>query len=133
MPPSGPNSLPTARIPNLRVCPFEALTIMFERISRGLDAPCFLLSSGEPLTYRVFQRMLKEALKRAGYEASEFSSHSLRAGGVTWVSRTGVPLDMIKILGNWKSDAYERYIENPTQKQEEAGLLMRKAIMKKGW
>ena len=39
---------------------------------------------------------------------------------------------MIKLLGDWQSNAYGRYLENPTKGHEAAGLLMHKTIMELG-
>ena len=39
----------------------------------------------------------------------EYSSHGFRAGSCTELFHLGVPVDRIKMLGRWKSDAYEAY------------------------
>ena len=40
-----------------------------------------------------------------------FSEHSFRRGGATWAFQSGVPGEMIQILGDWASDAYKKVLE----------------------
>ena len=39
-----------------------------------------------------------------------FSSHSFRRGGATHAFRSKVPADLIQLHGDWKSDAYKKYL-----------------------
>ena len=89
---------PLHKIPHSRDCPFEAITKMFNQIKRRPEDPCFLLNNGKPLTYRVFQKMLREALQKAGYPTEQYSAHGLWAGGASWAARAGVPSEMIRLL-----------------------------------
>ena len=41
-------------------------------------------------------------------------------------------MEMIKLLGDWKSNVYERYLENPKEGREAAGLMMRRTILQLG-
>ena len=44
---------------------------------------------------------------RAGVpKASSFRGHSLRRGGASWAFNTGVPGELIQILGVWSSEAW---------------------------
>lgn len=43
-------------------------------------------------------------------DSTVFSFHSLRAGAATAAARAGVPVQMIKLHGNWASDAVYAYI-----------------------
>ena len=42
-----------------------------------------------------------------------YSSHSLRRDGASWAIQCGIPSDIIKLMGDWKSDAYLRYLVLP--------------------
>ena len=57
------------------------------------------------------------------------TSHSLRAGGATNAFLAGVPSEIIKILGNWKSDCYLRYIRLPEQARLAAGVLVKYRVL----
>ena len=125
-----PITYPLHKIPGSKICPFEVIKAMFEMIERGPEEPCFVLKDGSPLTYAQFQNLLCTTLNKAGYEAKQFLSHGLRAGGATWADQSGVPHEMIKLLGDWRSNAYLRYLENPTKSREAARLLMRETNCK---
>ena len=106
-------SLP--RMPGSLLCPVQALENIFELVPVGPQDPCFLIAKNEPLTYRQFQAMLKESISTAGMDATQYSSHSFRRGGASWSFLAGVPTEMIKLMGDWRSDAYLRYIEFPAE------------------
>lgn len=59
----------------------------------------------------VFRRKLSVSLNfiDAGGKA-EFSTHSLRRGGASWLLSVGVPVETIKVLGDWKSNAVFKYL-----------------------
>ena len=40
-----------------------------------------------------------------------YSSHSLRRGGTTHAFNKGIPEQTIKVLGNWASQCFRKYIE----------------------
>ena len=40
-----------------------------------------------------------------------YSSHSFRRGGATWAFVSEVPSELIQLYGDWKSDAYKRYLK----------------------
>lgn len=46
-----------------------------------------------------------------GLPPSEFNSHSLRRSGATHLLSKNVPLEVIKVLGDWKSDAVFKYLK----------------------
>jgi hypothetical protein len=49
-----------------------------------------------------------------------FAGHSLRRGGATSLALRGVPDHLIKVLGRWRSDCYQRYLETPLSSIKEA-------------
>ena len=54
---------------------------------------------------------LRECLKALGYPADKYSGHSFRRGGASFALQCGLPTDLIKLQGDWSSNAYERYLE----------------------
>ncbi len=46
----------------------------------------------------------------AGLAPEPYSGHSLRKGGATCALLAGVSETMVKLQGDWVSDAYRRYI-----------------------
>lgn len=73
----------------------------------------FLLESGKPVTRAILVHFMQTKLKMVfpKIEIKEWNGISLRKGGATSAMLAGVPGEMIKCLGNWKSAVYERYIQ----------------------
>ena len=47
----------------------------------------------------------------SGRDPSRYSSHSFRRGGATWAFGCEVSPELIQIHGDWKSEAYKRYLD----------------------
>ena len=85
-------------------------------VVRGKAAgPLFLWKDGQFLTWANFVATVKAALESAGMEASNFNDHSFRIGAASTAAARGMEDCMIKILGRWESDAYQRYVKIPRQ------------------
>lgn len=54
-----------------------------------------------------------EALTAAGIDAGSYSGHSFRISAVTAAAQVGIPACTIRMLGHWKSDAYQLYVRTP--------------------
>ena len=67
-----------------------------------------------PLTHRLFVETLRFCLGKIGVNPSEFSGHSFRRGGATFAHRMGVSPLLIKLMGDWSSDAHMAYINHAT-------------------
>ncbi len=57
---------------------------------------------------------LRIIAKQLGF-AGEFSSHSLRIGGASQAVLAGFSREMIMLLGDWNSDAVDRYLKSGVQ------------------
>ena len=65
-----------------------------------------------PVTYRELTYQMREWLRLIGEpHFDKFTSHSLRRGGTSHAFNNGVPEQTVKVLGNWASQCYRRYIE----------------------
>ena len=107
-------SLPFLR--NSVLCPLRAIINIRRLIPFAPSDHLFQLPQGGSMTYRRFQTMLHEQLKVVGVPfPNEYSSHSFRRGGTTFSFLSRVLTEMIKLLGNWSSDAYLSYLEFPLQ------------------
>ncbi len=78
-----------------------------------LVGPLFVNSLGEPLTKQELTRKTRQLLSQAGFQASNFAGHSYRIGAATTAASAKLPSWLIKTLGRWSSDCYERYIRTP--------------------
>ena len=45
-----------------------------------------------------------------GYVSNQYGTHSLRRGGATFLLLSGVPVEVIKSIGDWKSDCVLKYL-----------------------
>ena len=92
------------------LCPVAALLSWL--VYRGKSSgPLFLLQSGAPLTRTRLVTELRKVLSDLGLEAEHFSGHSFRKGAATTAAARGIPDSQIKILGRWKSSAFQRYLQ----------------------
>lgn len=93
------------------LCPATAIKLFLAQTPYAdLFGPLLLTQNNCALSYHLFRSVLHRALLKAGI-ASNIQGHSFRRGGATWLSRLGVPLQTIKQIGYWSSDAVNRYID----------------------
>ena len=124
-------SLP--QIPGSCLCPMTALYHMCVLVPKSPSGLCFVREDGRPYTYYRFQSRLRRALQDKGYESLLYSSHSFHRGGTTFAFLCGVPTDLIKLLGSWKSDVYFKYLEFPMEARAAATQLMKHRIQVLNW
>ena len=112
------------------LCPLRAFKKVLSLFKHEPQQHLFCLPSGDSLTYRYFQEQLKEILANLGVpNADEYTSHSYRRGGTTFLFLCGVPLEIRKLLGNWRSQCYLTYLEFPLETRTAACKLMKFRIM----
>ena len=100
--------IPLGLIPNSNLCPVSAYKMMCSVNSAPLDSPAFVYKHRDklvPVSYGLYQSSLKRLIDKIGFCANNYSSHSCRRGGATWAFKAGVPVELIQLLGDWKSDA----------------------------
>ena len=111
------------------LCPILAYKSMCEKVKVKGDAPLFSLSSTKFITYNSYQRKLKELISKLNLDPSEYSSHSFRRGGASFAFESGVSADLIQHHGDWKSDAYKRYLAFSLQDKVKVAEKMRDNII----
>ncbi|XP_067324630.1 integrase/recombinase xerD homolog [Anolis sagrei] len=91
------------------LCPVRSLSRFL--LTRG-STPGLLFThrDGSPLTRYQFMAVFRGALQHLGLPWTEFGGHSFRIGAATTAAAGGVPVDIIKSMGRWKSSAYASYI-----------------------
>ena len=106
--------IPMVRNPQSSLCPVAAYDNMCKLVPASGDSPAFLYKDRKgltPITYSIFQRFIKDLIRKSGRNPADYSSHSFRRGGATFSFRSQVPSEMIKLIGDWASDAYFIYLE----------------------
>jgi hypothetical protein len=63
------------------------------------------------MSHSMFDYMLKRVLKAIGLSSEHYSGHSFRRGGATHALYAGIPAEVIRAQGDWKSLAYLRYLD----------------------
>ena len=76
--------------------------------------PAFVRKSASgftPVLYGWYSERFLAAIEKCGEDRKAYGTHSLRRGGATWALRCGLSSDGIKKLGDWRSSAYQLYLE----------------------
>ena len=79
-------------------------------------------------TYSLFMSKLRSCLNNCGLLGRDFGSHSFGCGGASLAFQAGVPLELIKVLGDWKSDAVLLYLTVPLDIRVQAITLLSQHI-----
>lgn len=95
-----------------RVCPVLAMTNYLSYRGTTLG-PLFQYLSGAPLTKAGLTSETRQLLSMSGFQPSQYAGHSYRIGAATTAASVGLPPWLIKTLGRWSSDCYERYVQCP--------------------
>lgn len=88
----------------------------------GLEEPLFLkrTSKGlEPLMYKDVLKKIKDLVNLIGLDPGNIGLHSLRRSGASFLHEIGVPLEDIRMAGDWRSMAVLLYLVNPFSKKIE--------------
>ena len=91
--------IPISRCPHHELCAVYRCEHHFAEIPASNEDISFQIPSingSSPLTYHIFQSMLKLFGSKAGYDPDLPSSHSLRRGGCTFLSLCGATLEQLK-------------------------------------
>ena len=81
----------------------------FLAVRGPLSGPLFCYTDGRPLTHQLLSSTVQSIVRLVGLPGN-YSGHSFRIGAATTAASRGVPDHLIKTLGCWSSDAYQRYI-----------------------
>lgn len=124
--------VPLVAMPGNILCPVTAVKAVLKLHGPGSpDRPMFLWRKGgraSPLTHGVFVAAFKHLVAKCGLNWSRYSGHSFRRGGATYAFNLGVCPEFIKMLGDWKSDAYLLYDETTFARRLELPVAMANAI-----
>ena len=96
------------------LCPVAAL--MAYLAVRGMkQGPLFQTKDGQPVSREFVVDNVRQALQALGLESTHYAGHSFRIGAATTAAERGIPDSTIKVLGRWKSEAFQTYIRLPQQ------------------
>lgn len=121
-------SIPLPRVPGSPLCPVSAVLHAFSftaSASPGSQAFMWLHPTSlvlQPFTYSLFLFKLRDLLSKCGLHGAQYGSHSFRRGGASFAFQSGIPLEFVKILGDWKSNAVLLYLTVPFDLRKAAVL-----------
>jgi hypothetical protein len=114
-------SIPLPRIMGSPLCPVSSVEQMLmdaKEVSLELPLFTFLINNKAVLlTHAMFVKQLKLVLAQCGLDTAKYSGHSFRRGGATFAFSCNVPPLLIKLQGDWRSEAYQGYITIPVSKR----------------
>ena len=97
------------------VCLITTLRKYFEMVPVRQEDPCFYFRNKEnelkSLTYEQLSSQLKEWLDKIGEDGSKFTLNCLRRGGMTHTFEMGIRPEFIKMMGDWASQCFFRYLD----------------------
>ena len=93
-------------------CPFKSVQdyLQVHKTRASVYEHFFIFRDRTPVGATAFRAALKKVIKAAGLQSNLYSSHCFRAGRMTDMMNMGVPLDVIKKIGRWKSNAVFTYM-----------------------
>ena len=111
--------IPLPLIPYSPICPVTACSraFRFTYQSSGSSQAINWLHpttlSVQTFTYHSFSTKLRGLIAELGLHAGDYTSHSFRRRGAFFAYQAGVPIELIKVLGDWKSNAILLYLTIP--------------------
>ena len=108
---------------NQNICPVYWMNRMVEWIHASSESSTFSVPTKNglrPLSAPQLNKCMKKWLKAGGEDPEGYSLHSLRRGGATWAAECNIEERALKLLGNWASEAYKRYIDEDLRERYEA-------------
>ena len=106
------------------VCPARAI-VAYLAIRGSKPGPLFILPDGRWLTRTIFSSAIDNILSKLHMDKGSYNTHSFRIGAATSAIEAGISDVQVKMLGRWKSDAYQRYVRTPS---EELASLSKKLV-----
>lgn len=80
-------------------------------------------------TYSIFLKKFRAILLSLGLPAKDYACHSFRRGGASFSFQAGIPVDLIKSLGDWHSDAVFLYLTVSLTIRLQSVNILSKAIL----
>ncbi|CAH1253130.1 Hypp1093 [Branchiostoma lanceolatum] len=122
-------SIPVLAIPGHPLCPVTAYRRMVAALPGQPGDPAFLLPGRSFLTASKFEKAFSALITNAGFPKGHFTPHDLRRGGYTLAFEAGVPRELRRVHGDWKSDADLLYLKLLLQERLRLPAAMRAIIL----
>ena len=97
---------------NQDLCPVGAM-LPYLALRGKSNGPLFKHQDGTPLTKAEFVGKFRETVRSLGYDEGSYAGHSFRIRAAMAAAAAGIEDSVIKLLGRWESEAFQRYIKTP--------------------
>ena len=127
--------IPLPSIPGSALCPTSAITNAFrftaQASTRGSQVFNWVDGSHitHVFTYSAFVSKLRSHLVTLGVDPKLYTGHLFRRGGASFAYQSGVPIELIKALGDWRSDTILIYLTMPLTMCLHSANMLCKAIL----
>ena len=95
------------------VCPVSTV-LAYLRLRGTSPGPLFCWPDASPVSRTFFTKALSDALRYCNLNVEGYKSHNFRIGAASWAAAKGMSDAQIRAFGRWKSNAFLRYIRNPS-------------------
>lgn len=112
--------LPLLPAKDIRICPVFWIKLMLRKVKTDNNDPLFAIpdSGGvNPLTYSELSDTYKRWVSAVTTLTDNHTLHGLRRGGACHALEVGLVGEDLKILGDWATDAYMRYLDLTLQRR----------------
>lgn len=119
--------VPVARHAETNTCPVFLMNKLFNVSNLPGTSSAFAYARGNTIvnpTQATFAMELRSLVKSIGLDSSRYTGHSLRRGGATYAFSLGQPIPLIKLQGDWRSNAVERYLQISQSRQLDVCKIM---------
>ena len=127
--------IPFSYVPHSPLCPVQAIRHAFSFLPSDMDcSQAFNYLDTQTLQpvcfiFAKFLKFLRSCLENIGSDPTSYAGHSFCHGGASFAFQSGIPVEMIKLLGDWKSDAVLLYLTVPIKMQMESNNFLTKSIL----
>lgn len=122
---------PLIAIPGSILCPIAAFKCMCKKVKAKKGDPLFTLPNNSYINYKKFQNKLRHLILAINLDPYCFSTHSFRRGGCSFAFKSNCPSELIQLHGDWKSEAYKRYLSFSIEDKLLVACKMRQHILSK--
>lgn len=127
--------IPLPCIPGSKLCPTTAIIHAFHFTnSTAANSQAFNWvvcpsPTAHFFTYNMFISKLRDHLTTMGIDPQSYAGHSFRRGGASFAYQSGVPVELIKALGDWRSDTILIYLTMPLTIRLRSANMLCKSIL----
>ena len=88
------------------ICPVAGI-LPYLAVRGSQPGPLFITNDGKNLTRLLFSKRIDALLESLQVDTTQYNTHSFRIGAATTAAQAHISEAHIKMLGRWRSDAYQ--------------------------